>query len=208
MTLTTGHSLGAATSSMLHILLVNNFLGRTELDFMNLTFAPPMIGNLELKKFMSKDERFGKMFHFTNVDDPVPASMFIPFVYNSISFIKRLGLNTVSYNSWLTEKGIKWILENKIVKSSMETKDSETFEDVVKVFIDKSMKRKTKEHLFQDVLPQICMPIGTYFCLVENTGNFLLDYFEADLSSFFPQRKCSSMILLRITEIRIVICKL
>ena len=175
---------------------------------MNLTFAPPMIGNLALKKFMSKDVRFGKMFHFTNVDDPVPASMFIPFVYNSQSFKHRLGLNTVSWSDWGSEKAIKYGLETKIVKSSMETKDSEALGKVAKVFMHESMKRKKKEHLFQDVLPQICMPIGTYFCLVENTGNFLLDHFEADLYSFFPQRKCSSMILLRITQIRIVICKL
>ena len=90
---TTGHSLGAATSSMVHILLV---LSQDEemkyVEFQNMTFASPLFGNLDLKKAILShpDQRLKNMYHFVNCDDIVPAVSIIEDVYanltNGVSF--------------------------------------------------------------------------------------------------------------------------
>ena len=89
---TTGHSLGAATSAMVHILLNTEFNQEKfpDLHFYNVTFALPLFGNLGLKKIMeSTSENMRNMFHFVNYDDIVPAVGFIPHVYLYLPYIKQ-----------------------------------------------------------------------------------------------------------------------
>ena len=86
---TTGHSLGAATSSIAHILLVLSQVEETkDVEFQNMAFASPLFGNLDLKKAILKapDQRLRNMYHFVNCDDIVPAVTIIEETYDNLSF--------------------------------------------------------------------------------------------------------------------------
>ena len=87
--ITTGHSLGAATSSIVHILLVLNSQSEEmkSLEYHNIAFATPLFGNLDLKKAIlaHSDPRLKNMYHFVNCDDIVPAVAIIEDVYANLT---------------------------------------------------------------------------------------------------------------------------
>ena len=87
--ITTGHSLGAATSSIVHILLVLNSQSEEmrSLEYHNIAFATPLFGNLDLKKAIlaHPDPRLKNMYHFINCDDIVPAVAIIEDVYANLT---------------------------------------------------------------------------------------------------------------------------
>ena len=89
--ITTGHSLGAATSTMVHILLVlksqDEETGMKSLEYHNIAFATPLFGNLDLKKAIlaHSDPRLKNMYHFVNCDDIVPAVAIIEDVYANLT---------------------------------------------------------------------------------------------------------------------------
>ena len=87
--ITTGHSLGAATSSIVHILLVLNSQSEEmrSLEYHNIAFATPLFGNLDLKKAIlaHSDSRLKNMYHFINCDDIVPAVAIIEDVYANLT---------------------------------------------------------------------------------------------------------------------------
>ena len=86
---TTGHSLGAATSSIAHILLVlSQDKEIKEMELQNIAFATPLFGNLDLKKAILKhpDPRLKNMHHFVNCDDVVPAVSIIEETYANLNY--------------------------------------------------------------------------------------------------------------------------
>ena len=89
--ITTGHSLGAATSTMVHILLVlksqDEETGMKSLEYHNIAFATPLFGNLDLKEAIlaHSDPRLKNMYHFVNCDDIVPAVAIIEDVYSNLT---------------------------------------------------------------------------------------------------------------------------
>ena len=87
--ITTGHSLGAATSSIVHILLILNSQSEEmkSLEYHNVAFATPLFGNLDLKKAIlaHSDPRLKNMYHFVNCDDIVPAVAIIEDVYANLT---------------------------------------------------------------------------------------------------------------------------
>ena len=84
--ITTGHSLGAATSSMVHIMLVLK-LQKSKSECQNIGFATPLFGNLDLKKAIlaHPEPRLRNMYHFINCDDIVPAVSIIEDVYANLT---------------------------------------------------------------------------------------------------------------------------
>ena len=108
---------------MVHILLVNHFQTiQNPVEMQNLTFAAPLYGNLGLKSFLSspqEDKRFYKMHHFVNVTDIIPASMLIPYVYNSIPWYGRGLARMASWFDWSSVKAIENFL--KEVKAQAKT---------------------------------------------------------------------------------------
>jgi len=169
--ITTGHSLGGATSAMVHILLVNHFrsIEYPPIDIQNLTFAAPLFGNLKLRQFLSThdDQSFDKMFHFVNVDDVIPASMLIPYVYNSQPWYYRWGASFVSSFDWTTYKGMKKVLRKVGAPAETEQQKNE-LKEVYKELIHEAMSRTNEKHLLHDCQPEICMPIGNHYFLVGN----------------------------------------
>ena len=93
----TGHSLGGALSSLVHIELVRreSFHG---INIGNITFGAPLFGNMawrsELKKLENSDKRYGQMYHFVNSEDIVPGLLFKDHVFKhlrtSLSMLPRL----------------------------------------------------------------------------------------------------------------------
>ena len=87
--ITTGHSLGAATSSIVHILLILNSQSEEmkSLEYHNVAFATPLFGNLDLKKAIlaHSDPRLKNMYHFVNCDDIVPAVAIIEDFYANLT---------------------------------------------------------------------------------------------------------------------------
>ena len=83
----TGHSLGGALSSLVHIELVGNksFKG---IVICNITFGAPLFGNMawrnELKKLQNSDQRYGQMYHFVNSEDIVPGLLFKNHVFMNL----------------------------------------------------------------------------------------------------------------------------
>ena len=89
--ITTGHSLGAAVSSMVHVLLVRGSHAEPmkSLEYHNIGFATPLFGNLDFKKAIlslsRSDARLKNMYHFVNCDDIVPAVAIIEDVYANLT---------------------------------------------------------------------------------------------------------------------------
>ena len=96
---TCGHSLGAALSQLVHIQLEEKLKSEPKCEFINITFAPPMVGNLNLRNLLSL-EAYAKvvksMYHFVVAEDIVPASLFIEHTRKKIhlyDWVLRLVVN-------------------------------------------------------------------------------------------------------------------
>ena len=172
---TTGHSLGAATSAMVHILLNANFnqidFPDMTLVFYNVTFALPLFGNLALKNHMQESnsenikiynsENMKNMFHFVNYDDIVPAVGFIPHVFNNLSYFKQFCASSTKFLS-------KLLMSFEImVPESGEQKNE--FDEIVKRLAKQIAERKgTYNPLFEKIRPETYMPIGTYIFMKDS----------------------------------------
>ena len=96
---TSGHSLGAAISQLIHIQLDGKLKNESKCELINITFAPPMVGNLNLRNLLSL-EAYAKvaksMYHFVVAEDIVPASLFIEHTRQKIhlyDWVLRLVIN-------------------------------------------------------------------------------------------------------------------
>ena len=167
---------------MVHILLVNHFrsIEYPPIDIQNLTFAAPLFGNLELRHFLSthEDQSFDKMFHFVNVDDVIPASMLVPYVYNSQPWYARWGASLASSFDWSTYKGMKKVLTAVGAPAETEQQKNE-LKEVCKELVPEAMARTNEKHLLHDVQPEICMPIGNHYFLLGNQGMYIGSHFSS-----------------------------
>ena len=77
-----GHSLGAAIAQLVYIKL------RQILDFdcklVNITFATPMIGNIQLREELMSDGVGANMYHIVLAGDIVPAALFTEHLYHRL----------------------------------------------------------------------------------------------------------------------------
>ena len=84
---TCGHSLGAAISQLIHIQLEKELNMDSSCNLINITFAPPMVGNLHLRN--SFNLPYAKnlaehMYHFVLAEDIVPAALFTEYTRENI----------------------------------------------------------------------------------------------------------------------------
>ena len=100
--ITTGHSLGAAISQLIHIKLYEKFKEEWKCKFVNVTFATPMVGNYHLRKKLHTvtggHAAADSMYHFALAEDVVPPSLFANEMYDKLPW-------------WATRKGIDLLLK-------------------------------------------------------------------------------------------------
>ena len=85
--ITCGHSLGAAISQLIHIQLEKELKRESSFDLINITFAPPMVGNLHLRNsfYMPYAKNLTEnMYHFVIAEDIVPAALFTEYTRQNI----------------------------------------------------------------------------------------------------------------------------
>ena len=97
--MTCGHSLGGALSQLVHIhfqAMISEMLGTT-VEFVNVTFATPMVGNFPLRAEQNREDGVARnMFHFVLAEDVVPAALFTADMYNKLPwFAARQVLNVL-----------------------------------------------------------------------------------------------------------------
>ena len=178
---TTGHSLGAATSSVLHLLLANDQKNQPSCDLqkvfqhdsdpklVNVAFATPMFGNMGLKNFVAKDPRFGNMYHFVDSGDIVPSVLFISHVYHqNLSFSVKLALN-LSYENLKTV--IIRLLSPFIASENLAQMEEDETQKVLRKVHEEILKNIENEPgtLVQNT-PGAYIPIGKYLYIM-NKGN-------------------------------------
>ena len=172
---------------MVHILLVNHFrsIEYPPIDIRNLTFAAPLFGNLELRHFLSthEDQNFNKMFHFVNVNDIIPASMLVPYVYKSQPWYKRGIVKMASCFDLTSSAGIRKFLTS--VKAAPLPVQETEFQEVCKDLLSEAKRRTNEKHLLQDCQPEICMPIGNHYFLVGNQGLYMNSHFSSSANVDF-----------------------
>ena len=174
---TCGHSLGAAIAAMVHLEFVSDqALGSKE--FVNITFALPMFGNLALKRFLleSNIQICQKMHHFVNPADIIPAACFIQNAQQegatrlgsqSYGLVKQWGLSigrNVAPETFL----------DYFLKSFLKTLPAEEKADFIRNFnYEFKIRNQNPEKLVANNKPEVCMPIGKY--LIFHEGK-LYDY--------------------------------
>lgn len=189
--ITTGHSLGAATSAMVHLLLSKK-LDKHDIELHNVTFALPLFGNMALNDYIydaaeaelkDKDKSKSKkraedkakiktktkgfsleainmrnMHHFVSDVDIVPAAMFIPHAYSSLSLsLQKLVVDKAEFLLGLF-KYIGFVkLESK--------EDEEKMDKVIKVLSTQIAAQKTKGSLNCLFQNESYVPIGNYLIM-------------------------------------------
>ena len=158
---TTGHSLGAATSALVHILLVSSF----ECDeFFNVTFALPLFGNLSLKNHLQSIDtsgNFKNMFHFVKYTDLVPAVALMPHVYKNLS--SAIG-GIISYPSFLTS----FFMSIGTIQPET-SEEKEKIEQIASNLAEQIAKNKGNfDPLFEKIYPETYMPIGNYIFMKDS----------------------------------------
>ena len=197
--ITTGHSLGAATSSIVHILLV--LMSQDEqmktLEYHNLGFATPLFGNLELKKAIlaHPDSRLRNMYHFVNCDDIVPAVSIIEDVYANLT-------NGVSF--WANVAQSKF-LRLKFYSLIVAEDQVEELEVKVENLLSEVNERKNiRDPMFQNRGPETYMPIGHYLFMKKKEfefGQSDLHVFEFEESIEKSEHQWVGQILVKSLEI-------
>ena len=91
----TGHSLGAALSSVAFLLLNKSNELRDKIKFYNVTFALPMFGNVDLKKNIHSSGLEENMFHFVVDRDLIPSFLLLGFAYQQLGNPISLFLGSV-----------------------------------------------------------------------------------------------------------------
>ena len=158
---TTGHSLGAATSSMVHIMLAREFCPKIrdgcDTVINNVTFALPLFGNLDLKSHLQfqASENMKNMFHFVNYTDLVPAIALMPHAYSNLSYPIQKTLSNPSFWTNL------FMFFGKIKPETSEEKVE--LKQIASNLSKEIAKKKGNLHaLFEKILPETYMPIGNY----------------------------------------------
>ena len=197
--ITTGHSLGAATSSIFHILLV--LMSQDEemktLEYHNIGFATPLFGNLELKKAIlaHPDPRLRNMYHFINCDDIVPAVSIIEDVYANLT-------NGVSF--WANVAQSKF-LRLKFYSLIVAEDQVEQLEVKVENLLSEVNERKNiRDPMFQNRGPETYMPIGHYLFMKKKEfefGQSDLHVFEFEESIEKSEHQWVGQILVKSLEI-------
>ena len=197
--ITTGHSLGAATSSIVHILLV--LMSQDEqmktLEYHNIGFATPLFGNLELKKAIlaHPDSRLRNMYHFVNCDDIVPAVSIIEDVYANLT-------NGVSF--WANVAQSKF-LRLKFYSLIVAEDQVEELEVKVENLLSEVNERKNiRDPMFQNRGPETYMPIGHYLFMKKKEfefGQSDLHVFEFEESIEKSEHQWVGQILVKSLEI-------
>ena len=174
--ITTGHSLGAATSSMLHILLVAANKMKN-LDFYNIGFATPLFGNLELKEAILKhpDPKLKNMYHFVNCDDIVPAVAIIEDVYSNL---------TTGVSIWANRAKSLISIFYSLGFIDMAEDQEEQFAAKVENLITEVNKRKVlRDPMLQNRGADTYMPIGNFiFMKKKDSGKSDLHVFKFENS--------------------------
>ena len=195
---TTGHSLGAATSSMVHIMLVLKLQSEAmkSLECHNIGFATPLFGNLDLKKAIlaHSDSRLKNMYHFVNCDDIVPAVAIIEETYANLTY----GVSTLANNS-------KWLL-NLFYKLGFvdmdETQEAELLTKLKNVLLEvKKRKKFINQPLLQGRGNDTFMPIGHFmFMKKKDSGQSDLHVFGFEKSIVDSEHQWISQILIKSLE--------
>ena len=85
---TCGHSLGAAISQLVHIQIEDKLERDSKCQMINITFAPPMVGNLPFRSSLNqpfaKKVLTRKMYNFIVAEDIVPAALFTEYTRQKI----------------------------------------------------------------------------------------------------------------------------
>lgn len=199
--ITTGHSLGAAISSMVHILLVlwqDQAMKNVELQ--NIAFASPLFGNLDLKRAILKhpDLRLRNMYHFVNCDDIIPAVTIIEETYDSLTW----GGKNIADSSKLLLNLIYHLA--KALKIEMDENKKRQFEDELENVLEELKKRRRMidEPLHENRGTDTYMPIGHFiFMKKKDTGQSDLHVFDLKESIEDSEHQWVCQILVKPLEI-------
>ena len=191
---TTGHSLGAATSSIAHILLV---LSQDEemknVEFQNMAFASPLFGNLDLKKAILSDPdlRLRNMYHFVNCDDIVPAVTIIEETYANLTY----AVSTIANNSsWL----VGYIPAKYNINENQKVELRAAIENVL-VELEKRKKMIDKP-LFENRGTDTYMPIGHFIFMKKQDSSQSLHVFDFEESIEKSEHQWIGQILIKSLE--------
>ena len=188
---TTGHSLGAATSSIAHILLV---LSQDEemknVEFQNMAFASPLFGNLDLKKAILShpDLRLRNMYHFVNCDDIVPAVTIIEETYANLTYAVSIIANN---SSWL----LGYIPARYNINENQKVELRAAIENVL-VELEKRKKMIDKP-LFENRGTDTYMPIGHFIFMKKSNSSQSLHVFEFEESIEKSEHQWIGQILIK-----------
>ena len=85
----TGHSLGAALSQVVYIQLKDKITKARKLkefncNVINISFAGPLVGNMDLRRQLGEDNKAKSMYHFVLAEDIIPASAFYKHAYQRL----------------------------------------------------------------------------------------------------------------------------
>jgi hypothetical protein len=199
--ITTGHSLGAATSTMVHILLVlmsqEAETGLTNMEYHNFGFATTLFGNLDLKKAIlaHPDPRLKNMYHFINCDDIVPAVSIIEDVYANLT-------TGISFWANVAQSGF---LRRKFYSLIVAEDQVEQLEVKVKKLLSEVNERKNiRDPMYQNRGPETYMPIGHYLFMKKKEfefGQSDLHVFEFEESIGKSEHQWVGQILVKSLEI-------
>jgi hypothetical protein len=143
--ITNGHSLGAATAAMVHLGFTSNQVHDRTIgqEFLNITFALPMFGNLALKKFIATKTdfiAFTNMHHFVNAADVIPAACLIQ---DFQTHAKKMGLGRIY---------------GEIISAAQNHQD----QFVRNIGHELNERNKAPQPLVAKNVPEVCIPIGKY----------------------------------------------
>ena len=85
----TGHSLGAALSQVVYIQLKDKIMEARNLKefnskIINISFAGPVVGNMDLRRRLLDDDKAKNMYHFVLAEDIIPAAPFYRHAYQRL----------------------------------------------------------------------------------------------------------------------------
>ena len=191
---TTGHSLGAATSSIAHILLV---LSQDEemknVEFQNMAFASPLFGNLDLKKAILShpDLRLRNMYHFVNCDDIVPAVTIIEETYANLTYAVSIIANN---SSWL----LGYIPAKYNINENQKGELRAAIENVLAEL--EKRKKMIDKPLFENRGPDTYMPIGHFIFMKKQDSSQSLHVFDFEESIEKSEHQWIGQILIKSLE--------
>ena len=119
--ITCGHSLGAAISQLVHIMLHEDF----EEELVNITFATPLTSNFPMAEKLGVRERdpARTMHHFVLHKDIVPAALFTDHIYNNLPwFASEDTIDFLLTVAWQGYERVEGMVEELLEKVEEHTK--------------------------------------------------------------------------------------